>query len=100
MPTNAAAIFPRPYALEHTLIFQPRASICQVDKQLSLVSFQLRPPATSRIQDVFHDSLLKPAHDSQSLGVRGTQLPVATDSVEYEVGKLLTRRGEIITYNT
>jgi len=71
-----------------------------VDKQLSLVSFQLRPPATSRIQDVFHDSLLKPAHDSQSLGVRGTQLPVATDSVEYEVGKLLTRRGEIITYNT
>ena len=71
-----------------------------VDKQLSLVSFQLRPPATSRIQDVFHYSLLKPAHDSQSLGVRGTQLPVATDSVEYEVGKLLTRRGEIITYNT
>jgi hypothetical protein len=62
-----------------------------VDKQLSLVSFRLRPPATSRIHDVLHYSLLKPAHDSQSLGVRGTQLPVATDSVEYAVGKLLDK---------
>ena len=63
-------------------------------KQLSPVSFQLQLPAASRIHDVFHCSLLKPAHDSQALGVRGTQLPVATDSGEYEVEKILTRRGE------
>ena len=69
-------------------------------KQLSLVSFQLQLPATSRIHDVLHCSLLKPTRDSQVLGVCGTQFPVATDSVEYEVDKTLTRCGEIITYNT
>ena len=63
-------------------------------KQLSPVSFQLKLPAASRIHDVFHCSLLKPAKDSQALGVRGTQLPAALDSGEYEVEKILTRRGE------
>ena len=54
-------------------------------KQLYLVSFQLQLPATSRIHDVLHCSLLKPDRDSQrALGIPGTQLPVAMDSVEYK----------------
>ena len=63
-------------------------------RQLSPVSFQLQLPAAARIHDVFHCSLLKPADDSQTLGLHGTQLPAATDSGEYEVEKILTRRGE------
>jgi hypothetical protein len=43
---------------------------------------------------VFHCSLLTPASDSEALGVRGTQLPAATDPGEYEVEKILTKRGE------
>jgi hypothetical protein len=58
------------------------------------VSFQLQLPAAARIHDVFHYSLLKPAKDSQTLGLHGTPLPAATDSDEYEVEKILTRRGE------
>ena len=63
-------------------------------RQLSPVSFQLKLPAAARIHDVFHCSLLKPSTDSQTLGLHGTQLPAATDSGEYEVEKILTRRGE------
>ena len=58
------------------------------------MSFQLQLPAAARIHDVFHCSLLKPANDSQTLGLHGTPLPAATDSDEYEVEKILTRRGE------
>ena len=63
-------------------------------RQLSPVSFQLQLPAAARIHDVFHCSLLKPANDSQTLGLHGTPLPAANDSDEYEVEKILTRRGE------
>ena len=63
-------------------------------RQLSPVSFQLKLPAAARIHDVFHCSLLKPSTDSQTLGLHGTPLPTATDSGEYEVEKILTRRGE------
>jgi hypothetical protein len=63
-------------------------------RQLSPVSFQLKLPAAARIHDVFHCSLLKPSTDSQTLGLHGTPLPAATDSDEYEVEKILTRRGE------
>jgi hypothetical protein len=38
--------------------------------------------------------VLKPATDLQTNGIRGAQLPTATDSGEYEVEKILTRRGE------
>ena len=37
---------------------------------------------------------LKPSTDSQTLGLHGTPLLAATDSDEYEVEKILTRRGE------
>jgi hypothetical protein len=63
-------------------------------KQLNPISFQLQLPATSLIHDVFHCSLLKPAHDSEGLGVRVNKLPAATNSGEYEVEKILTKRGE------
>ena len=63
-------------------------------RQLSPVSFQLQLPAAARIHDVFHCSLLKPAKDSQALGLHGAKLPAANESAEYEVEKILTRRGE------
>jgi hypothetical protein len=64
-------------------------------RQLSPVSFQLQLPVAARIHDVFHCSLLKLAKDSQTLGLHGTPLPATTVSGEYEVEKILTRRGEI-----
>jgi hypothetical protein len=39
-------------------------------------------------------AVLKPATDSQTIGVRGAQLPTATDSGGYEVENILTIRGE------
>jgi hypothetical protein len=38
--------------------------------------------------------MLKPANDSQTLGLHMTPLPAATDCGEYEVEKILIMRGE------
>jgi hypothetical protein len=63
-------------------------------RQQYQVSLQLQLPPASRNHDVFHCSLLKPTKDSPAIGVRGAQLPTATNSGEYEVEKIWTRRGE------